>query len=66
MCVLHISFWSSSYLLTQTSDTDFLRTWIIIEKTLLFDPSWMLSTQWLNVTSRPYPCAWSFGDVSCE
>ncbi|KDQ53941.1 hypothetical protein JAAARDRAFT_61029 [Jaapia argillacea MUCL 33604] len=43
---------------------DFLSTWNTIARTVLFDSTWTMSSQWLNVTSRPYPCAWSFGDIS--
>ncbi|KDQ53933.1 hypothetical protein JAAARDRAFT_38908 [Jaapia argillacea MUCL 33604] len=43
---------------------DFLSTWDTIARTVLFDSTWTMSSQWLNVTSRTFPCAWSFGDVS--
>ncbi|KAH7322207.1 hypothetical protein B0J17DRAFT_743424 [Rhizoctonia solani] len=43
---------------------DFLRTWTTVERSRIFDAGWKLSSMWLNVTSRTYPCAWSFGDVS--
>ncbi|CAE6502868.1 unnamed protein product [Rhizoctonia solani] len=43
---------------------DFLRTWTTVERSRIFDADWKLSSMWLNVTSRTYPCAWSFGDVS--
>ncbi|KAH7322212.1 hypothetical protein B0J17DRAFT_683969 [Rhizoctonia solani] len=43
---------------------DFLKTWVTIERSRLFDAGWKLSSMWLNVMSRTYPCAWSFGDVS--
>ncbi|CAE6428735.1 unnamed protein product [Rhizoctonia solani] len=43
---------------------DFLKTWVTIERSRLFDAGWKLSSMWLNVVSRTYPCAWSFGDVS--
>ncbi|CAE6386290.1 unnamed protein product [Rhizoctonia solani] len=43
---------------------DFLKTWTTIERSRLFDRGWKLSSMWLNVTARSYPCAWSFGDVS--
>ncbi|KAG8708426.1 hypothetical protein FRC11_006491, partial [Ceratobasidium sp. 423] len=43
---------------------DFLRTWTSVERSRIFDQGWKLSSMWLNVTSRTYPCAWSFGDVS--
>ena len=44
---------------------DFLQTWYAVERTQLFDSSWIQSSHWLNVTSRKFPCAWQFGDVSC-
>lgn len=44
--------------------TDFLNIWTGIERTQLFDHSWIQSSHWLNVDSRPLPCAWQFGDVS--
>ncbi|KAF8749002.1 Cysteine proteinase [Rhizoctonia solani] len=44
---------------------DFLKTWTTVERSRVFDAGWKLSSMWLNVTSRSYPCAWSFGDVSC-
>ncbi|TDL21385.1 cysteine proteinase [Rickenella mellea] len=44
--------------------TDFLEYWDVIERTQLFDPSWIQSSHWLNVTSRPLPSAWQYGDVS--
>ncbi|CAE6382076.1 unnamed protein product [Rhizoctonia solani] len=43
---------------------DFLKTWTTIERSRLFDRGWKLSSMWLDVSSRSYPCAWSFGDVS--
>ncbi|CAE7095601.1 unnamed protein product [Rhizoctonia solani] len=43
---------------------DFLKTWTTVERSRIFDADWKLSSMWLNVTSRNYPCAWSFGDVS--
>ncbi|KAG5643371.1 hypothetical protein DXG03_001019 [Asterophora parasitica] len=43
---------------------DFLENWEQIDRTLLFDSSWVMSSQWLKVTSRPLPAAWGFGDVS--
>ncbi|GAB1523824.1 hypothetical protein RhiTH_006974 [Rhizoctonia solani] len=41
---------------------DFLKTWTTVERSRVFDAGWKLSSMWLNVTSRSYPCAWSFGD----
>ncbi|KAF8597839.1 cysteine proteinase [Ceratobasidium sp. AG-I] len=43
---------------------DFLRTWTMIERSRLFDRGWKMSSMWLNVNSRNFPCAWNFGDVS--
>ncbi|KAG8762771.1 hypothetical protein FRC12_008856 [Ceratobasidium sp. 428] len=44
--------------------SDFLKTWTMVECSRLFDSGWKLSLMWMNVTSRSFPCAWSFGDVS--
>ncbi|GLB43244.1 putative peptidase C2 family protein [Lyophyllum shimeji] len=43
---------------------DFLENWDQIDRTLLFDSSWAMSSQWLKVTAHPLPSAWGFGDVS--
>ncbi|EIN13517.1 cysteine proteinase [Punctularia strigosozonata HHB-11173 SS5] len=43
---------------------DWLSTFTLIDKTRLFDSTWAMSSQWLNVASRPFPSAWRFGDVS--
>ncbi|KAF8916828.1 hypothetical protein CPB85DRAFT_1409775 [Mucidula mucida] len=43
---------------------DFLSCWQHIDRTLLFDAHWVMSSQWLRVSARPVPSAWSFGDVS--
>ncbi|TFK50435.1 cysteine proteinase [Heliocybe sulcata] len=43
---------------------DFLMTWSSVARTRLFDSSWTMSSQWLNVNLRPFPSAWGFGDVS--
>ncbi|KAJ7648340.1 cysteine proteinase [Mycena polygramma] len=43
---------------------DFLASWSDIDRTILFDSSWVMSSQWLEVTTRALPAAWSFGDVS--
>ncbi|THU94561.1 cysteine proteinase [Dendrothele bispora CBS 962.96] len=42
---------------------DFLNCWDTFDKTLLFDDSWVMSSQWLHVATRPLP-AWTFGNVS--
>lgn len=44
---------------------DFLKVWTIVERTQLFDTTWIQSSHWLNVTCRAAPCAWQYGDVSC-
>ncbi|KAF7332285.1 Calpain catalytic domain-containing protein [Mycena kentingensis (nom. inval.)] len=44
--------------------TDFLDNWDLVERTRLFDESWVMSSQWLQVTARGPTMAWSFGDVS--
>ena len=44
---------------------DFLTHWEGIERTQLFDDTWVQSSHWLNVRARPLPSAWQFGDVSC-
>ncbi|KAJ7113933.1 hypothetical protein C8R44DRAFT_676394 [Mycena epipterygia] len=43
--------------------SDFLDCWDQIDRTLLFDSNWITSSQWLRVSSRPLPSAWTFGDV---
>ncbi|THU81095.1 cysteine proteinase [Dendrothele bispora CBS 962.96] len=43
---------------------DFLSCWDTLNRTLLLDDSWVMSSQWLHVTARPLPSAWTFGDVS--
>ncbi|CAE6435973.1 unnamed protein product [Rhizoctonia solani] len=43
---------------------DFLNTWTMVERSRLFDSGWKMSSMWLNVKSRSFPCAWNFGDVS--
>ncbi|KAJ7749668.1 hypothetical protein B0H16DRAFT_1551042 [Mycena metata] len=44
--------------------SDFLDNFDQVEKTLLFDDTWVMSSQWLRVTARPPSAAWSYGDVS--
>ncbi|TFK66253.1 cysteine proteinase [Pluteus cervinus] len=44
--------------------SDFLSNWEQIDRTLLFDSSWVMSSQWLEVTPRPLTLAWSYGDIS--
>lgn len=52
--------------LTIYSDDDFLRSFTSIEKTYLFDDSWIVSSQWLNVQPKVQPTAWSYGNLSCK
>lgn len=47
------------------TDKEFLENWHVIDRTLLFDSSWAMSSQWLKVTARPLPSPWAYGDVSC-
>ncbi len=47
-------------------DSDFLECWDQIDRTLLFDSSWLMSAQWLRVEAEPLPAAWTYGDVSCK
>ncbi|KAF8194988.1 hypothetical protein BJ912DRAFT_1085666 [Pholiota molesta] len=44
---------------------DFLNVWQEIQRTLIFDSTWVMSSQWLHV-SLPFPSvsAFSFGDIS--
>ncbi|KAG6850390.1 hypothetical protein H0H93_013945 [Arthromyces matolae] len=43
--------------------SDFLDAWDQIHRTILFDSSWIMSQEWLQVPVRPLPSAWSHGDV---
>ncbi|KAG8958941.1 hypothetical protein FRC03_008689 [Tulasnella sp. 419] len=43
---------------------DFLDTWEIVEKSLLFGEDWVLSSQWLKVNAGDFPKPWNYGDVS--
>ncbi|KAJ2912950.1 hypothetical protein MD484_g7458, partial [Candolleomyces efflorescens] len=44
--------------------SDWLDCFAQIDRTLLFDSSWVMSSQWLRVPAQPLPAAWSYGDVS--
>ncbi|TEB36858.1 cysteine proteinase [Coprinellus micaceus] len=44
--------------------SDWLDCFSQIDRTLLFDSSWAMSSSWLRVPARPLPAAWSYGDVS--
>lgn len=45
---------------------DFLETWTLVHRTRLFDPSWIVSSLWLNAMLRGPCTVWDYGDVSCE
>lgn len=44
--------------------SDWLECFAQIDRTILFDSTWVMSSQWLCVPTPPLPAAWSFGDVS--
>jgi hypothetical protein len=44
--------------------SDFLEHFESIERTQLFDETWVQSSHWLNVRTRPPGTAWQFGDIS--
>ncbi|KAF9009889.1 hypothetical protein BDQ17DRAFT_1273557 [Cyathus striatus] len=43
---------------------DFLNVWQDVDRTILFDDSWVMSSQWLHIPMKPLPSPWQFGDVS--
>ncbi|KAF9511954.1 hypothetical protein BS47DRAFT_1298263 [Hydnum rufescens UP504] len=43
---------------------DFLETWTLVQRSRLFDPSWIVSSLWINARVRGPLCAWDFGDIS--
>ncbi|KAF7970854.1 hypothetical protein HWV62_22746 [Athelia sp. TMB] len=43
---------------------DFLEHWEAVERTQLFDETWVHSSHWLNARTRPLGSAIQFGDVS--
>ncbi|KAF8877900.1 hypothetical protein BD779DRAFT_1677103 [Infundibulicybe gibba] len=42
----------------------FLEYWRQIDRTRLFDETWVVSSLWLRVAARPLRSSWSHGDVS--
>lgn len=38
----------------------------MIGRSRVFNSSWVLSQNWIRVTSRTFPCAFSYGDVSFQ
>jgi len=43
---------------------DFLTHWEVVERTQVFDPTWIQSSHWLEVSGRPSLTAVQYGDVS--
>lgn len=48
------------------TDKDFLNTYTNIDRTILFDSTWVMTSYWLNVPVAPPASAWTYGDVSCK
>jgi hypothetical protein len=44
---------------------DWLDTWTLVHRVRLFDPSWIMSSLWINANLRGPASAWDYGDVSC-
>lgn len=44
---------------------DFLDTWTLVHRTKLFDPSWVVSSLWMNAKIRLPGMVWDYGDISC-
>ncbi|KAF8811467.1 cysteine proteinase [Phlegmacium glaucopus] len=44
--------------------SDWLECFAQIDRTILFDSTWMMSSQWLHVPVPPLPVAWSYRDVT--
>ncbi|KAF8808296.1 cysteine proteinase [Phlegmacium glaucopus] len=44
--------------------SDWLECSAQIDRTILFDSTWMMSSQWLHVPVPPLLVAWSYGDVT--
>ncbi|KAF9529609.1 hypothetical protein CPB83DRAFT_259893 [Crepidotus variabilis] len=44
--------------------SDWLECFSQIDRTVLFDETWSMSSQWLQVACPPLPAAWSYGEVS--
>ncbi|KAF8318702.1 cysteine proteinase [Clavulina sp. PMI_390] len=43
---------------------DFLDTWTVVHRVRLFDPTWIMSSMWINANMRGPGSAWDYGDVS--
>ncbi|KAJ2914032.1 hypothetical protein MD484_g6364, partial [Candolleomyces efflorescens] len=44
--------------------SDFLNTWQEVQRTLIFDETWRLSSQWLFLPEKPDVAPWNYGDFS--
>ncbi|KAF9480349.1 cysteine proteinase [Pholiota conissans] len=42
---------------------DFLNTWEVVQRTRIFDPTWVMSSNWLYVPPPPPMHPWTHGDV---
>ncbi|KAF6759436.1 hypothetical protein DFP72DRAFT_885180 [Ephemerocybe angulata] len=44
---------------------DFLDTWYEVQRTLVFDDSWLMSSQWLHLAEKKDPILpWNYGDLT--
>ncbi|KAF8309417.1 cysteine proteinase [Clavulina sp. PMI_390] len=43
---------------------DFLKTWTLVHRTRLFDPSWVTSSLWMSARIRLPGLVWDYGDIS--
>ncbi|TFK23793.1 cysteine proteinase [Coprinopsis marcescibilis] len=46
--------------------SDFLKCFQVVERTILLDNRWNLSSKWFQVPLPPPPAPWSYGDISYE
>ena len=63
---LSLSFYFRIFKKILHTDSDWLECFAQIDRTILFDSTWMMSSQWLHVSTQPLPIAWSYGDVTCK
>lgn len=47
-------------------DADFLTTWQVIQRTRIFDSTWVMSSHWLSVPPPPLIHPWTHGKISCK
>jgi hypothetical protein len=64
-CELALSYSFATLIYTFSPDVDWLDCFYQIDRTILFDETWSMSSQWLQVTCPPLPSVWSHGEVSC-